>query len=271
MNSRPGEATEHPDRAGSPRSGLGPPWVVRTAFGLSVVIHVLAVILYPLMFERLGPDGPIFLPPTAIEPQGVEVIRLIDLAPPETETPEEPDEIEEVAEPVEEAEAPALEGVTVIEIVPLGPTAAERLRPRLADGRLWRPLPPEFYELTLEQREELLVADRLTAWLDSAAVARAAEEALTDWTFTDGNGGRWGISPGKIHLGDVTLPLPLNFGTPVGKRDENAKLVWQWEEIMRQAARADVEITWRERAEAIRARRDAERAQARPDTTRSRR
>ncbi len=269
MESRPGGAHDPSDRAGPTRSGLGSRRVVWGAFGLSAVLHLVAILLYPLMFEEMAPGSTRFFPTVADPPSGLEVIRLVDIEPtPEPEQPEDPDEIEEMAEPQAEAEAPALD-LPGIEIVPLGPSVAERLRPRLGDARLWRTLPPEFHELTLEQREELVVADRLRAWYDSVQAGQAAADALTDWTFTDSDGGRWGISPGRIHLGDVTLPLPLNFGTPVGKRDENAELVWQWEEIMRQAARAETEMTWRERAEAIRQRRDAERAQQ-PDTTRGR-
>ncbi len=271
MNPRPGGEHDASDPAGPSRPGLGSRRVVWTAFGISAAIHVLAIVVYPLMFERLGPGLPVFFPPDPGPAQGVEVVRLLELDPiVEPEQPEDPEEIEELEEPEARPEAPVLDGLPGIEVVPRGPTVAERLRPTLGDPRLWRPLPPEFYELTLEQREELVIADRLLAWLDSAQAAQAAEDALTDWTFTDSDGGRWGISPGQIHLGDVTLPLPVNFGTPVGKREETAELVWQWEEIMRQAARAEVEYTWRERAEAIRARRDAERAGERPDTTRSR-
>lgn len=272
MHPWPAGAGDPSDRAGPSRSGLGSRRVVWSAFGFSAALHILVVILYPIMFERIGPEASSFFPPNPSAPsQGTPVIRLIEIdETPSAERPEDPDEIEEIDEPAAEAEAPILDALPGIEVVPRALTAAERLRPHLADARIWRTLPPEFFELTLGQREELALAYRLTEWFDSAQAAQAAEDALTDWTVTDSRGGRWGISPGKIHLGDITIPLPFNFGTPVGKRDENNRLIWQWEEIMRQAARADVEIMWRERAAAIRARRDAERAAARPDTTRGR-
>ena len=78
------------------------------------------------------------------------------------------------------------------------------------------------------------------------------------------------MSPGKLHLGDLTLPLPFAFGTPVGKRDEANRRVWEWEEIQRGAAAAAARESWKERAQAIRERRDRERAAARPDTSRTR-
>jgi hypothetical protein len=146
--------------------------------------------------------------------------------------------------------------------VPPAPTAAERLRPNLTDARLWAEPPPEFYELTLEQREELLLSARIVEWYDSVALVRAAEGRLTDWTFRDGSGGRWGVADGRMYLGDVSVPLPLNFGTPVGKRDEVNRLLWEYEEISRQSQRFLIEESWKERAAAIRARRDRERAAA---------
>ncbi|MBT7503717.1 MAG: hypothetical protein HN645_12420 [Gemmatimonadales bacterium] len=71
-------------------------------------------------------------------------------------------------------------------------------------------------------------------------------------------------------MGDTVLPGTHIFGVPVGKRDEVAERMWQWEEIQRQGARAEVIESWRERQDAIRERRNRERA-VRPDTTRARR
>jgi hypothetical protein len=133
---------------------------------------------------------------------------------------------------------------------------------------LWAEPPPEYYELTLDQREELILAGRIVEWYDSIALVRAAEDRFTDWTYEDSNGGRWGVSEGKLHLGDLTLPLPLAFGTPVGKRDEVNRRLWQIEELSRQSQQYLIQQNWRERSAAIRARRDRERNRA--DTTRSR-
>jgi len=114
----------------------------------------------------------------------------------------------------------------------------------------------------------LLIASALARWNDSAATSLAAEAAAMDWTFTDDDGKRWGVSPGKIHLGDITLPLPFGFGTVVGKREEVNDRLWQWDEIYRQGVRAEVNESWRDRAEAIRRRRDRERTAVQPDTSR---
>lgn len=272
MRSRPGGTPSPSDRARQDSRGLGSRRVRFTAFAIAVAVHVIAVLLYPVVAFIFRPDAVEFTTttdPTTV--QGSIVLRLIDIEErPDAERPEDPDEIEQLASPEADAVAPVLEDVLLGELVPPALSAAERLRPNLSEARLWAEPPPEFFELTFEQREELLLSSRIVEWYDSVAIARAAEERFTDWTFRDSNGGRWGISDGQIHLGSITLPLPINFGAPVGKRDEYAQRVFEFEEIQRQSQRYLIETSWKERAAAIRVRRDKERAAARPDTTRSR-
>ena len=234
------------------------------AMVISVAIHVIAVLMYPVVVRNIRPGAPAFRPPTnAGAAQGAVVLRLIEIdETPDPEQPEDPEEIEEVEAPQAEAEAPIIEGIPVGELVPPGPTAAQLLHPHLLNALLWAEPPPEYYDLTLEQREELVLAGRIEEWYDSLALARAAEERLTDWTFRDSNGGRWGVSEGKLHLGDLTLPLPLTFGTPVGKRDETNRRLFEIEELSRQSQSFLIQQAWSERSAAIRARRDRERARA---------
>ena len=78
-----------------------------------------------------------------------------------------------------------------------------------------------------------------------------------DWTYTDEEGTRWGVSPGKIHLGDITIPMPFGFGAPPMVREQNASDIWAWDDIERGAARKGVRDYWKERAEVIRRRKDA--------------
>lgn len=252
-----------PPRAGSPRGGkgLGPPPLVRAAFGISVAVHVLAILLYPALAPRIAPDGVAFpLAAVSGSPEGIEVIQIVEVDVLEdVERPEDPREIERVEAARVAVEGPGLGDPSAIELPVPGLTPAERLRPRFTDRRLWAPLPPEFSELTLEQREELLLAGRLADWRDSVSAAAAAAAAFTDWTFKDGNGGRWGVADGKIHLGDLAIPFPFAFDAPYGQRD----YMWQWDEISRQGAQAAVQETVRERLEAIRARRDQERERER--------
>lgn len=264
MRSRPGGTHTTQDRAWLDGRGLGSRRVRAWAFGSSLVAHVVAILLYSSVVSILRPDAVDFsLPSDAGSERGVEVIRIIDLDESlDPDRPDDPREIADVTAPATDVRRPVIGGPPRGELVPPAPTAAERLRPNLTDARLWAALPPEFYELTLEQREELLLSARIVEWYDSVALVRAAEGRLTDWTFRDGSGGRWGFADGRMYLGDVAVPLPLNFGTPVGKRDEVNRLLWEYEEISRQSQRFLIEESWKERAAAMRARRDRERAAA---------
>jgi hypothetical protein len=81
---------------------------------------------------------------------------------------------------------------------------------------------------------------------------------MRDWTFTDGDGDRWGVSDGQLHLGGLAIPLPLNVQGSAAQRD----YMRSFDEMARQGANALIQQSVRERQEAIRARRDAERAAA---------
>lgn len=268
MRSRPDGADLSADRAWLESRGLGSRRTRLLAAAVSVVVHLIAILAYTSVVDSLRPEQATFpMPSDTDTEQGLEVIRLLELdEEPELEAPDEPQELRDVEVAEADARPPRIPGPMVGELVPLGPTAAERLRPNLTDPRLWAALPPEFYELTLEEREELLLSQRIVEWYDSLATARAAEGRLTDWTFRDSNGGRWGVADGRIYLGDTDLPLPFEFGIPVGRRAEASYRMWEFGEMERQSQRYLIEQTWKERAAAIRARRDRERAAAR-DTT----
>jgi hypothetical protein len=264
MNSQAGGQDPRLDLTGLPRRGLAPRSVVWGAFTASVVLHVFFIFLYPSLFPALDPsDAGLMLPSAAPVSEGIEVMRIVEIdLVEEVERPDDPE-----LEPVEEREiivvTPGVSDADVVDLARPGITAAERLRPNLKDARLWAPLPSQFRELTLQQREELAIAGRLAAWYDSVSTAADAEAAWTDWTFLDGDGNRWGISEGQLHLGGLTLPLPV-FGAAPGAARERA---WQWDEIRRQSATMVIQQTVRERMEAIRVRRDRERAEASGDTT----
>ena len=210
--------------------------VVWISVGVSAVVHLLALWLYPMAMGRGGPDGPTYW-----------------YVPPEFRP-----------------RVPA-EGVPA-----RSPTAAEVLRPKLGDARLWRSVDPALLELTEEEVLHLQLEGRLETWNDSVAEVRAREEEALDWTHTDEEGKRWGISPGKIHLGDTTIPFPFGFSAPPAGREQAARRQWEWDEIEAAAASGAIRATWKDRAAAIRARKEAERAielarqkaKAPPDTTR---
>ena len=142
---------------------------------------------------------------------------------------------------------------------PEGRRAAEVLQVRSSDTRLWREALPEAFELTEAQRMELQLAGRLEEWADSVANAVAAEYALTDWTRTDGQGRRWGISPGQLHLGGLTLPLPFYFSGNSIQREQAARRAWEDQDIINGINAQAVRSILRDRAEAMRRREDRDR------------
>jgi hypothetical protein len=148
-----------------------------------------------------------------------------------------------------------------------GETPAERLQPGFSDPRIWSPLPEESRTRSPSQREAINIASRFHAWNDSVAAAAAAEAAMRDWTFTDGDGDRWGVSDGQLHLGGLAIPLPFNMQGSAAQRD----YLRSFDEMARQGANALIQQSVRERQEAIRARRDAERAGIGADTTQTQR
>ena len=258
---------EHPSRT---RSGFSSSRVWWGCFAASVAIHFLAVAIYPFFGNTVNIDAISFnFPNVSGRTEGIQVLRLVEVDDPiASERPDDPEEIEDVDDPDPLMTPVPIEGTPDPELIPPPPSGAELLRPNLSNPILWEALSSGVLDITLKQREQLLIASALARWNDSAATSLAAEAAAMDWTFTDDDGKRWGVSPGKIHLGDITLPLPFGFGTVVGKREEVNDRHWQWDEIYRQGVRAEVNESWRDRAEAIRRRRDRERTAVQPDTSR---
>jgi hypothetical protein len=241
-------------------------WV---GFGVSGVLHVLALLLYASFDVRFGVLRPGESTAPESEMRGIEVINLQEVRGPEAETPLEP---ERMAIPVPTAPRAAADADPAAEaIAPVVPdlpsprraTAAQRLQPGTNDARLWQPLAEEVVALTMEQRLENYLAGELLDLMDALAYEAARAEAATDWTYTDDEGRRWGISPGKLHLGSITLPLPFSFGTPAGASENLMRRYLQDAEIRRAAGQLLTDQTLRERAQAIRARRDAERQRSR--------
>ena len=239
--------------------------------GLSLALHLVLLILYSVS----SPDSrPGVVPPVGDAPstpvQGTRIVRLIELPPddPSIEAPEdpapepEPDAPERPAPAVQEPGAP-------IEPVPVGVRAAWALRVRSVDPRLWRAASPEAHELTDEELMVLELSGRLEAWNDSIRVLVEGENALTDWTRTDENGDRWGFSPGKLHLGKLTLPLPFGFGPNPWQTERAARRAFEDADIRNGAAASLMAEHWKTRIEAIRLRRDRERESERADSTKA--
>jgi hypothetical protein len=250
---------------------------VLTGLAVSVAVHVVLVLLYPGLVDRvpevrISPSAE----PSDLPLQGVEIVtfREIEDDPATVEEEPPPQVVVDLPEPADVESPVALPtpappavpvpgaGVRATERDPDQRTAAERLRPQLGDPRLWAPLERSYLDLTDEERAEIYLRGMITDWNDSVAVAVALSGEATDWTFTDEEGRRWGLSPGRLHLGDFSIPLPFSFQMPSARHFEVAQRNWELRDIMRGTASAEVRMSWAERAREIRERLDAERARS---------
>ena len=227
----------------------------------SAAVHVVVILLYSVVVTQWGPrETTVAVQSLSGFTSDMRVVQVVEI------------EFSDLtAEPPEELSEPSAEAPPVSGAGPLAPAdidlaeprrgrrAAEALRVRSSDARLWREALPELFELTEAERMELELAGRLEEWADSVAEVIAAEYALTDWTTTDDQGRRWGISPGQLHLGDITLPLPFYFSGNSLQREAAARRAWEDQDILNGAAAQDLRSSWRERAEAIRTRRQRDR------------
>lgn len=230
------------------------------ALAISALLHLLFFLA--LRFDAGLPRLPAGTPAVVRPPEGLRIVEirpvpdeaLPEAAPPEPE--QEPLTPRAVRPP---AGPPVLQPPVAERRDPVA-SINERVSPRLGDPRLFEERDPLIPLVT--DREAMAIA-RLYALMEayndsSAALADAAARAL-DWTVEDGNGGRWGISPGKIHLGGITLPLPINFAPPPGRRDALAARNRTFSEIEGQRVRAAGSVSFEERVKAIRERMDAQR------------
>ncbi len=129
----------------------------------------------------------------------------------EEEEPEEEEETVEEGDPLQGAPGLIVTGPPTAPEAPRGLTNASRLRLRFSDRRLWfDPQSPRLIGERLVQfaRADSAVRAILRDWLDSLQLEDDVRRRARDWTF-ERDGERWGISPDGIHLGDVTIPLPI--------------------------------------------------------------
>ena len=233
---------------------------------LSVLIHILLLWVSPLVVRYTEPG--VFSPvrPSAVTAED-DAMRVVELF--VTETPRvEPRPVDRQREPNEPVVADT-EGDAEPTL-----TAAERLRPRVGDWRLWV-VSPIARRARTPAEETAGVNARLHAILEAyddsmiAALERQAE--AMDWTVGE-EGNKWGVSPGKIHLGPITLPLPFSFDAFAPTARDQADQAAEWGAIRRQAGEGAIDESFDERVKAIRERKEQERAdeKAKADSTSNR-
>lgn len=262
------------DRQRRDRRERGYRTAFRVGLAVSLLFHgvVVGILSRELHVAAPGDDAPPL--PTPRAPEGVRMVRV--QAPEETEPlprperpvppepeQEEPEEEEAAGEPVP-ADRPAEEGG---EETAETASNVERLTPREGDARLWR----DFWDEDLDERylghtrADSAIRAILGTYLDSLRLTEEQLRRARDWTVGEGDE-KWGISPEGIHLGDITIPLPVGqLFSPTGpRRRELERELRELEAIQRQEALREAEETREERIEEMRER---SREEAESDST----
>jgi hypothetical protein len=234
---------------------------------VSVAIHVIVLswpsgIGVPQAIQHAGARNPGRSPPATM--------RAINIQPDELSAVARPSKAEEPQTPVA---SPVAAGQTNIPDLKgsadpgLAEDVAARFRPHWGDPRLWSRIAAPELSTTVAESERL----RQRIEEDSQQRLGVKEVQAGDmsvWAGRDADGSRWGLSPGLIYLGGVTIPLcsgtfdasNCGFGVPPAFRDQHRADLRTLIELRRQGDRAALE----ERARAIRARLDSLRDTIRP-------
>jgi hypothetical protein len=246
-------------------------WVISLL--VSVALHVAVLVLSPV-FLRVGPPSGGTTPEPSSFDRALQAmqVRSSPAADPEDPALDPPAATAEAPVPVRppatEAREPAgPRGVPSDPARPAQPAAGEpSLSPGIRDPRLWvtprdPPPPAEPTPEELHARYMAGLEARIRAYNDSIAGDLERARRATDWTVSDKDGKRWGVSPDGIHLGDVKLP-PVNFPPGGGDPDKRARAEQEERtrrELDQQQSRQDARRAQEEGARATRERKDAER------------
>ncbi len=245
---------------------------------LSALAHLLLVVLYPFFGGTRHDPAGVPVRPAVREVEGMRAVQIVEAPGAEVGDPNDPVEIEDPGRPDVAPEVPDLEEEIEVYIPGRYPSPGERLRVGEGDPRLWHPVDPELLTPTPDELLRLRIAAAIETASDSSLAEAERLAASLDWTHTDDEGRRWGVSPGKIHLGDMEIPLPFGFGPPPDYNGDQADWAFRMADIDRAVGTLAVRMSWKERVEVMRRRREARRAEeeaekentppvVRPDTT----
>lgn len=144
-----------------------------------------------------------------------------------------------------------------------GGAVSDRLRPGFRDPRLY--VDPSLPRLPPKgvQSEEQRYAEHIRRRIEAVNDSMYGGGPNTDWTTTDREGRRWGLSEKGLHLGGITvprevLPLPRSTGTNADQEAAREKQR-QRDEIRRQEEDRERRRARETSNEETRARKDAER------------
>lgn len=252
-------------------------WAVRVGLVVSLVLHLVLLVFLgrQLRMPDMGlqfPRSPERVPPPGLQLTRIQTPEERQQTVPRPRRPDRPEPEQEQPEPEPADAGPAVEADEEEE-AGRQITNAEALTPREGDPRLWR----DYWDQDVASRYlgEATRADSalraiLGRYLDSLRLSDEELRRARDWTFTE-DGKRWGVSSEGIHLGDVTIPLPVGqLLQPEGpRRRELERELRELREIRRQQALGEAAETREERIEAMeeRAREEREDGGSASDTT----
>lgn len=250
----------------TPRRRLPERSLFALGLALSALIHLLILLVSP---SFIGLRRPRVQPGTSNPTDAAAALpamRVYTIAP-----------ISQAAPPVEERVARAAEQVArreeqhqplpvrpspppATDVEAAGRSPVDRIAPALRDPRLWvagkGSRTPENADV---ERVRNRLYGRLEALSDSVLMAEADARRALDWTLSDDDGKRWGISPDCIHLGGITIPRVVRLGRPLCDNSQSPGYLREWEAINAQATRARVRDRLNEQIKAIRERKEQER------------
>lgn len=233
--------------------------ILLVGLALSVALHLILLLVSRFVAFDTADGGHLPAPPPVSQPGEMEIVAIRPVA----DAGEPAPSPARATAPAETIRPPSVDPRPATPpadgAVATPPAARDRfsetleaLRPRLLDPRL-RPGSVDALR-TDEERAALRAYARINALNDSILAQMERERRATDWTYTDADGRRWGVSPGKLHLGGIEIPLPLTFSPTPEQRER----ILEWHEIQAQAEQGLIDETFDERVEAIRNQREAD-------------
>jgi hypothetical protein len=229
-----------------------------SAFALLAAIVLDAVLVLSLFhitfhFQLGDPYSPV--PPTT-EPQ--HAITYVTLSP-ANETPAMTDVIVRTPTAASARTSSRSPGPTVVEspTAPSDTVVSSHESPRQRSRRSFQAVMPRAVERTRAEVIDSIIKRSLQPGNDSAARMRLARRNAVDWTVAV-RGERYGMSPGKLHLGQITIRVPLVFAEPLSfDSDRRRSTRWETEDTRSHAARAVRDAAFDSAVVSIRLRRQA--------------
>jgi hypothetical protein len=135
---------------------------------------------------------------------------------------------------------------------------------RQRSRQTFQALVPQIVERTTAEVIDSIIATSIQPGNDSAARMRLARRNAVDWTVHIG-GGSFGMSPGRVHLGKISIRMPLVFAEPLSFDSDRRRMARGSNDDTRSnAARAARDAAFDSAVASIRLRKEAQLA-ARPN------